>query len=70
MRRRLKNFSYALHNLVNNDDYLRYITDGKMSYDKIGRFQTPLDGKKNMSSDFCRIFSDVNVAIKEAYNKI
>jgi hypothetical protein len=70
MRKKYKNFALAFNSLFSGGDYLRYVTDGKMSRDSVGTYQGPLNDKINMGNDIRNIYSDMNKAIKAGYGKI
>ena len=70
MGKRIKNFVIALSNLVSGDDYLHYITDGKMSRKFIGKYQGSLNDKTNMNHDMRNVHSDMKCAINAGYGKV
>ena len=69
MKRRIKYFIHAIFNIVNNEDYLRYITDGMMSYDDIGEYLSMGNDKNNLKKDFLNFYSDMGKAVQEAHGK-
>jgi hypothetical protein len=70
MRKRFKDFTFAIHSLFSKGDYLRYITDGKMSRDFIGEYQGPLNDKVNLGNDMRNVYSDMNKAVKAGYGEV
>ena len=69
MSRKIKNFVFALHNIVNNDDYLRYVTNDKITHGIIGEYQSPQNDKRNMSNDLRNVYFDMRKAMNAAYGK-